>query len=173
MNKRHISICLVLLLLVSCSVDNDETARPTEIAPTGGITTPKILTYKAPGISFSAFEIDYDPEAWQEQKVEGSTLRYLESVQQPGCIFQDLLGSGNGPYGEEFHFTIDGRKFTYYLNTPDDYPVEKAHQSLLIYYKDPKPDSLESWGFQVFADSRMFDQCFDLVKELLKNLRLD
>lgn len=131
------------------------------------------MTYTAPEISFSAFKIDYDPEQWQEKKVEGSTFHYLESVKVPSCIFQPLLGSGNGPYGEEFHFTIDEKKFTYYLNTPDDYRVEMESQEILIYYKDPNRDSSDSWGFQVFTDSRTVDQCFDLVKKLLSNLRID
>ncbi|MFZ3151340.1 MAG: hypothetical protein WA116_06630 [Anaerolineaceae bacterium] len=173
MNKSHINIFLVLLLLASCSINHDETPRASEIAATGEMTSPKFLTYRAHGISFSAFEIDYDSEVWLEQKVEGSTFRYLESLQQPGCIFHDLAGSGNGPYGEEFQFTLDERKFTYYLNTPDDYPVEKTRQSILIYYKDPNRDSSDLWGFQVFSDYQTVDQCFDLVKELLSNLRIE
>ena len=131
------------------------------------------MTYTAPEISFSAFEIDYDPEQWQEKKVEGSTFHFLESVKVPSCIFQPLLGSGNGPYGEEFHFLIDEREFTYYLNTPEDYPVEKANQEILIYYEDPNRDASNTWGFQVFTDSRTVDQCLELVKELLCNLRID
>lgn len=178
MNIKNLCTCVVLitLLLSACVPMQAPTSTP-DPTPTlelsvdnREMTKTKFLTYQAPGISFSSFEIDYDPEVWQEQKVEGSTFRYLESVQLPRCVFHDLLGSGNGPYGEEFHFTLDDRVFSYYLNTPDEYPVEKSPQSILIYFKDPNQDFSIRWGFQVFSDYQTVDQCLGLVKGLLSNL---
>jgi len=84
-----------------------------------------------------------------------------------------LTSSGNGPYGEESHFTIDGREFTYYLNTPNENAAEKSPQSILIYYKDPDQDFSIRWGFQISSDYETVDQCFDLVKGLLSNLRIE
>lgn len=172
MNKSQIKICLTIILaLTSCSVSQPQTQGAGGMATAANPTKTKFLTYKGPGISFSAFEVDYDPNIWVERQVEKSTFRYLESVQLPRCVFHDLLGSGNGPYGEEFHFTLDEREFAYYLNTPNEYPGEKTRQSILIYYRDPDQDLSVRWGFQVFSDYQTVDQCLDLVKELLSNLR--
>lgn len=129
------------------------------------------MTFKAPAVSFAAFEIDYDPDVWRQERYEKGSIPYLESINYPGCVFQPLLGSGNGPYGEESHFTIDGRGFTYYLNTSNENTVEKSPQSILIYYKDPDQDFSIRWGFQIFSDYETVDQCFDLVQGLLGNLR--
>ena len=173
MNKNLFLFNLVaLIMLSSCAINQSEKSNVTENAPTVPSKVNSLMTFKAPAVSFDAFEIDYDPDIWQERNEEG-TIPYLESINYPGCVFHQLLGSGNGPYGEEYHFTIDGREFTYYLNNPNENAAEKSPQSILIYYKDPDQDFSIRWGFQVSSEYETVDQCFDLVKGLLSNLRIE
>jgi hypothetical protein len=168
-----VRILITLIALSSCSINQSLDSDLPENSPIAESTETSLLTFDAPAVSFDAFEIDYDPDVWQEIK-KPKSYSYLESLEYPGCIFQPLYGSGNGPYGEEYSFTLDGREFAYYLNTPNDSAINKSQQSkqeILIYYKDPDHNGDIRWGFQVYSDNEDVEQCFDLVKELLRTLR--
>ncbi len=173
MIKKHIVFALVLLFaLSSCAYVQTDTKNKITITQIATEALSNLKTFKAEAASFSAFELAYDPDVW-EQRSEMGKLSYLESRKYPGCVFHQLLGSGNGPFGPELDFTVNERKFTYYLNSPADSSAMKSHQEILIYYKDPQQDDSILWGFQVFSEIKTVDQCFDLVKELLGNLKVE
>ena len=175
--KKCLIVCIfiTLIMLSSCSINQSLDSDLPENSPIVASTETSLLTFNSPAVSFDAFEIDYDPAAWQEIK-KPESYSYLESLEYPVCIFHTLYGSGKGPYGEEYYFEIDGQEFAYYLNTPNESAAEKSQRStqeILIYYKDPDKNEEIRWGFQVYSDQNSVEQCFDLVKGLLSTLRYD
>lgn len=173
MTKKLFLLTLFLLCgLSSCTINQTDIKKRVTETQTATVTVNNLKTFKAQAASFSAFELDYDPDVWELHN-EIRKLPYLESRNYPGCVFHQLLGSGNGPFGPELEFTVNDRKFTYYLNIPIESDIEKSHQGILIYYKDPHQDDSIIWGFQVFSENETIEQCFDLVKELLRNLRTE
>ncbi len=173
--KKGLFACILIILvaLPSCSMNQSLDSDLPENSPIAENTETILLTFDSPAVSFDAFEIDYDPSVWQKLK-KPESYSYLESIELPGCIFHTLYGSGKGPYGEEYSFEIDGREFAYYLNTPNDSAAKKNQQTtqeILVYYKDPDQNGEILWGFQVYSDNKDVEQCFDLVKELLRTLR--
>ena len=113
------------------------------------------------------FALDFDAEEWgiEENDYGFSGLR---SQNLSSCRFQELLGSGNGPYGERYELNINGKAFYYYLN---DLPgqVEFERKEILVYHEDPSRTENNFWAFQVFAKPDEIEDCFELVKDLLKN----
>ena len=58
-------------MLSSCAINPAGKSNVTENAPTVTVTVNSLMTFKAPAASFDAFEIDYDPDVWQERNEKG------------------------------------------------------------------------------------------------------
>ncbi|NLE84475.1 MAG: hypothetical protein GX603_08180 [Chloroflexi bacterium] len=175
--KKGLLVCILIALMAlsSCSMNQSLDSDLPENTPISESTETSLLTFDSPAVSFEAFEIDYAPDVWREIAMP-EQYPYLESLEFPGCIFHTLYGSGNGPYGEEYYFSIDGQEFAYYLNAPQESSQEQTQESsqeILIYLRDPEQSGDIRWGFQVYSNFEDFEQCFDLVKGLLSTLRYD
>lgn len=173
--KKHsvfLVIFMAILVLVSCKsaipapvlntpIDPDSADSETASQETSSYDPHPEIVLNPP------FALDFDAEEWGIEENDFG-LSGLRSQNLSSCRFQELLGSGNGPYGGRYELNINGKAFYYYLNDPPG-QVEFERKEILVYHEDPSRTENNFWAFQVFAKPDEIEDCFELVKDLLKN----